>query len=74
MQKILNECNTEDITLLGPNTVKKCMPYAPIPDNERWRIGVLMNMCDVLYHETGNFSLGLTKEEALEILDCACSS
>ena len=57
---------------ISSNMVKKSVKYAPIPEAEVWRIGVIQNMSSMLDRTIPNN--GLTDSEVAEILDFACTS
>ena len=71
MTRIALLCNArpDDIS---SNMVKKSVKYAPIPEAEVWRIGVVQNMCSIRDRTIPDH--GLTDTEAAEILDFACTS
>ena len=66
---LLCDRKVEDIR---STTVLKNFKYALTPENEIWRIGVIKNMLDIISKSGSN--VGLTDNEASQILEFACSS
>ena len=66
---LLCDQKVEDIRC---TTVLRNVKYAPTPENEIWRIGVVKNMLDIIGKNGSN--VGLTDNEASQILEFACSS
>ena len=60
-----------DVTHLSSLHVKKNMTYAKIPDGDKWRIGVMKDMLNIL--NSGCPSNGLTKTEATQLLEYVCT-
>ena len=50
MRKIVVECGVEAATL-NPTTVKEAMNYFKCPDEEAWRIPLLLNLIDIRSNE-----------------------
>ena len=73
MRKIADLCNHKgEIEALNAKAVKSNVSYAQVPNDEKWRIGVVQNMQNVLSRKTYNY--GLTTSEAKSILDHVCCS
>ena len=81
MQTVLGKTNARiaemlgkpnDITLLTANKVKKIVQYAPISASESWRMGMILEMKNIL--QGGSNVTGLSQEEAEDILKFACTT
>ena len=68
--KIMDLCNHHDLNTLTAKLVKKNVLYMRIPDCEKWRIGVIQDMQNILNGNGPNPDL--TLDEAKCILDYAC--
>ena len=71
MTRIALICNSK-VEDTKSTTVLRNVKYAPTPENEIWRIGVVKNMLDIIGKNGSN--VGLTDNEASQILEFACSS
>ena len=65
---LAQECGSkiEDVT---PSLVKRKMKYFDIPDNEKWRLGVIQELV-----AENLFIPGFTDDEASDILETLCTS
>ena len=61
---------SNDIDMLSAYQVKKNIRYAEVPQCEKWRIGFVMNVKNILDNEV---CLGLNYSEANKILECVCA-
>ena len=60
------------VELLTAMEVKNRIRYAELPSSEAWRIGLIMEMKNILVHGTTN--VGLSYPEVMEIIEFACIS
>ena len=57
--------------MLSAYEVKKNVRYAEVQQCEKWRIGLVMKVKNILDNEV---CLGLNYSEANKILECVCAS
>ena len=63
-------CDVSELSSLKPSLVKQKMVYWPVPDSEKWRVGLAKELLDL--QKDG--IQGFTKNEVKTLLDFACAS
>ena len=69
---LADECNVSSTLSLKPSIIKRCMEYMPIYDDQKWRIGVGIELL-TNYHN-GLDIPGFTREETKTMLDFVCTT
>ena len=69
---VLDACDHQDLTTLTARLVKKKITYMKIPEQEKWRIGVIHDMRNILNGDIQQTNL--TTDQAKCLLDFACTS
>ena len=69
--KIATECGVEP-SGLSPTTVKRSLGYFPVPDDQQWRVPLLLELLDV--RSKKSTIENLTSDQILSIIDSICTS
>ena len=70
LEKISSECHTELVSLT-PNTVKNTLKYFPIPDDQKWRAPLLLELLDA--REQNLTIENLTSNDIKYLIDNICT-
>ena len=70
LEKISSECQTELVSLT-PNTVKNTLKYFPIPDDQKWRAPLLLELLDA--REQNLTIENLTSNDIKYLIDNICT-
>ena len=72
LRKILLLVGKEDVDQLNPHDANGIVVYAPVPEGEEWRVGLVKEITDVKF---GRMSVeGFSTEELNDLLRIVCIS
>ena len=69
MRRISTECGVE-LAALTPQAVKRSLRYFPVPDDQHWRISLLLELLDA--RDKKIMIENLTAEEIVNIIEEVC--
>ena len=69
MSQILRECEVDNLSSLSSSIIKRNMKYFPVPEEEEWRVGCIMELLNEKVEIPG-----FSDKEVKEILSYLCST